>query len=101
MSGAAETRDDFHDKDGDNDIVSAWQDRLDMYTEDDWDMYAEDDSGMDIEELPATEHFEEGPSLTRAFGVHTFEHMVTLRGGRGRRRRRRRRRRTGEFIRLG
>jgi hypothetical protein len=77
LSGAAEPQDDFHDKDCDNEIVSALQEPLDMYTEDDWD--------MEIEELPATEHFEEGPSLARPFGVHTFEHMVTLRGGVGHR----------------
>jgi hypothetical protein len=47
MSGAAETQDDFHDKDRNNDTVPAWQDQLDMYTEDDWD--------MEIEEFPATE----------------------------------------------
>jgi hypothetical protein len=85
MSGAAEPQDDFHDKDRDNDVVSALQDRLDMYTEDDWDMYTDDDSGMEIEELPATDHFEEGHSLAPPFGVHTFEHMVTLRGGVGHR----------------
>jgi hypothetical protein len=77
MSGAAEPQDDFHDKDRDNDIMPAWQDQLDMYTEDDWD--------MEIEEFPATEHFEEGPSLAQPFGVHTLEHMVTLRGGVGHR----------------
>jgi HNH endonuclease len=61
LSGAAEPQDDFHDKDRDDEIMSALQEPLDMYTEDDWD--------MEIEELPATEHFEE----------------VTLRGGVGHR----------------
>ena len=37
LSGAAEPRDDFYDKHSDNnyDIMQAWHDRLDMYTEDD------------------------------------------------------------------
>jgi hypothetical protein len=48
-----------------------------MYTEVDWD--------MEIEEFPATEHFEEGPSLARPFGVHTLEIMDTLSGGVGHR----------------
>jgi hypothetical protein len=48
ISGAAEPQDDFNDKDSDDNIVTTLQDRLDMYTEDDWD--------MEIEEGPAAEH---------------------------------------------
>ena len=75
MSGAAEPEDDSYDKDGDKNynIMQAWHDRLDMYTEDDWD--------MGIEEVPTTEHFEEGRSLARPFGVDTVQPTVTLRGG--------------------
>jgi hypothetical protein len=50
MSGAAEPQDDFHDKDSNDNFMQALQDRLDVYTEDDWD--------MGIEEVPTTEHFE-------------------------------------------
>jgi hypothetical protein len=78
MSGAAEPQDDFHNKDSDNDFMLALQDRLDGYTEDDWD--------MEVEEGRTAEYFEEGLSLAQPIGVHTVEHMGTLRGGRHRER---------------
>jgi hypothetical protein len=61
MSGAAESQNDFHDEDSDDNIMTARQDQLDMYTEGDWDM-----------EL-------EGRFPALSFGTHGFGHMVTLR----------------------
>jgi hypothetical protein len=55
MSGAAEPQDDSYDEDSGNDAMQAWHDRLDMHTEDGWDVV--------VEEVPSTEHFEEGRSI--------------------------------------
>lgn len=74
MSGAAEPQDNFHD-DSDDDIATALYDRCDMYTQNDWD--------MEIEEVPAIEHLEEGRSLAQPVGFQTLGHMVALRGGEG------------------